>query len=252
VRKEITLIWLGKKLKMNPVKRLAVMILALAAAARNIRSVAGLNMKMILASKEKFLLDKAYDLLGISKDKLKIGVVNTAFQAVEDRNYIKYMEEYYTLMTSSGIDFKQFDIKGKTETEILEFFADRNVVQISGGNVFYLLKAVREIRFDLILKKFFKEGKCCVACSAGSYLMCPTVEVASWKIDKNRYGILDFTALAYVPFLIKCHFTDSQRAEIIERVETLTHPLRVLRDDQCFYIEDNQISFVGSGEETQL
>jgi|GEM_PF-1574154 len=72
-------------------------------------------MKIILASKEKFLLDKGYDLLGITRDKLKIGFINTAFQVVQDQDYIQYMEEYYALMTAAGIDFKQFDIAGKTE-----------------------------------------------------------------------------------------------------------------------------------------
>lgn len=209
-------------------------------------------MKLILASTEKFLLDKGYGLLGISRDELKIGIVDTAFKASEDQVYIKYIEEYYELMSSSGIDFKKFDIKGKTEKEILDFFVDRNVVQISGGNVFYLLKAVRETNFDLILKNLLDRGLCYVGCSSGSILMCPTVETGAWKVGRNRYGVLDFTALNYVPFLIKCHFNDSKRKEIIEKAKTLKYLLKVLRDDQCFYIENGKIMFVGNSKEVIL
>ncbi len=209
-------------------------------------------MKIILASKEKFLLDKGYDLLGIPRDELKIGFINTAFKTVEDQVYIQYMEEYYTLMTSSGIDFKQFDIKEKTEKEILGFFADRNVVQVSGGNPFYLLKAVRETKFDLILKKLLEDGLCYIGCSSGSYLMCPTIEVGSWKLDRNRYGIIDFTALNYVPFLIMCHFEDNKREKISEKVKALRHPLKVLKDDQCFYVEDGKVTFTGNSREVVL
>lgn len=209
-------------------------------------------MKIILASKEKFLLDKGYDLLGIDRKSLKIGFINTAFQVVEDQEYIKHMEEYHELMKSSEIDFKQFDIKGKTEEEIENFFSDRNVVQVSGGNPFYLLKAIREVRFDIILKKLLEKGLNYIGCSSGSYIMCPTVEVGAWKEDRNRYGLTDFSALNYVPFLIKCHFNDSQREEMIKRAGTLAYPLRVLKDDQCFILEDGKINFFGDSLEVSL
>jgi dipeptidase E len=217
---------------------------------KSTKSVVGNNnMKIILASKEKFLLDKAYDLLGIPRDKLKIGFINTALKVVENNVYIEYMEEYYALMSSSGIDFKQFDIEGKTEKEIFDFFADRNVVQVSGGNLFYLLKAVKETRFDLILKKFLENNLCYVGCSAGAYIMCPTIEVGGWKLDRNRHGLVDLTALSCVPFLIKCHFNDNQKEEIVERAKTLKYSLRVLKDDQCFYVENGEVLFTGNSEE---
>ena len=209
-------------------------------------------MKIILASKEKFLLEKGYGLLGIPRDQLRIGSVNTAFKVVEDLGYIEYMKEYFKLMDSSGIDFKQFDIEDKTEKEILDFFADRNVVQVNGGNLFYLSKAIRETGFDSILKKLLEKGLGYVGCSSGSYIMCPTIEVGGWKPGRNKHGVTDFTALNYIPFLIKCHFTDDQKEEMIERAKSLKYPLRVLKDDQCFLMEDNQVRFVGNGEEIVL
>jgi peptidase E len=209
-------------------------------------------MKIILASKEKFLLDKGYDLLGIPRDKLKIGFINTAFKVVEDQVYIEYMEEYYKLMESSGIDFKQFDIKGKTEQEIVDFFADRNVVQVSGGNPFYLLKTVKETKFDLILKQLLEKGLNYIGCSSGSYIMCPTIEVGSWKLGRNRHGLSDFAALNYVPFLIKCHFEDGQKEELAQKAKTLMYPLKVLKDDQCFYVENGEIRFIGNSDEIIL
>lgn len=209
-------------------------------------------MKIILASKEKFLLDKGYDLLGIDRKSLRIGFINTAFQVVEDGEYIKYIEEYHESMRLSGIDFEQFDIKGKTVVEIENFFADRNVIQVSGGNPFYLLKAIREAKFDIILKRLLEQGLNYIGCSSGSYIMYPTVEVGAWKEGRDRYGLTDFTALNYVPFLIKCHFTDSQREEMIKKARILEYPLRVLKDDQCFILEDGKINFFGDSLEVSL
>lgn len=82
--------------------------------------------------------------------------------------------------------------------------------------------------------------------------MCPTVETGAWKLGRNRFGVEDFTALNYVPFLIKCHFTDNKKDEIIEKAKTLEFPLKVLKDDQCFYIEDGKMTFVGNSEEVVL
>ena len=209
-------------------------------------------MKLILASKEKFLLEKGYDLLGISRENLKIGFINTAFKTVKDQEYIRYMDEYFELMEKSGIDFKQFDIEGKTEKEVLDFFSDKNAIQVCGGNIFYLLKAVRETNFDAILKKLLENGLNYIGCSSGSYLMCPTVEVGGWKLSRNKYGVIDFTGLNYVPFLIKCHYTDDKEEEVLEKIKSLKYPLRVLKDDQLFYIENGNIKFVGNSEEIIL
>lgn len=208
-------------------------------------------MKLILASKEKFLLEKGYDLLGITRENLKIGFINTAFKVVEDKEYIKYMGEYFELMKNSGIDFKQFDIEGKTKEEILDFFSNRNVIQVGGGNPFYLLKAVRESGFDDILKELLDSGLDYIGCSSGSYLMCPTVEIGGWKASRNRYGVTDFTALGYVPFLIKCHYTDDQKEKVLEKMQGLKYPLRVLRDSEAFVVENGQYAFIG-GTETKF
>jgi dipeptidase E len=206
-------------------------------------------MQMILASKEKFLLDKGYDLLGVPRKDLKIGLITTAFKVSEDKGFIQYIEEYYDLMRANNIDFKQFDIEGKTEEEILDFFSDRNIVQIIGGNVFYLLKIIRATKFDLILKKLLERGIPYIGCSGGAYIMCPTIEVGSWKAARNRYGLEDFTALNYVPFLIKCHFSDDQKEKIAEKAKTLQYPLRILKDDQCFYIKNGEMEFIGGDKE---
>jgi len=209
-------------------------------------------MKIILASKEKFLLDKGYSLLDIERKNLRIGFIDTALKAVKNEGYLKYMEEYFELMKDSDIDFQHFDINGKTEAEIMNFFADRNVIQVSGGNPFYLLKSVRETGFDAILGKLLGQGLNYIGCSSGSYIMCPTIEVGGWKKDRDRHGLTDFRALNYFPFLIKCHFTDDEKIEIMQKAKTLSLPLKVLKDDQCFLLEENKISFFGDSEEVIL
>jgi len=209
-------------------------------------------MKLLLASKEKFLIKKGYSLLNIPKDKLRIGYINTALKVVEDTEYLAYMKEYEEEMVKNNIYFERFDIKDKTEKEIREFFADKNVIQVSGGNPFYLLKTVYESGFDKILKDLLNDGLCYIGCSSGSYIMCPTVEVGGWKTSRNKHGVTDFTALGYVPFLIKCHYADDSKEKIIEKIKTLKYPLKLLTDDQGMLVDNGKYIFVGEGEEKTI
>ena len=209
-------------------------------------------MKLLLASKEKYLLEKGYSLLGIPNEDLKIGMINTALKNVKDQEYLKYMREYMELMNSSGINFKELDLDGKTEEEICNFFADRNVIQVNGGNPFFLLKKVRESKFDLILKELLEKGYVYIGCSSGSFLMTPTIEVGAWKVGRERFGVEDLTALNYVPFLLKCHYTDNKKEEILEKSKNLKYPLRLLKDDQAILVEDGNYKFVGNSEEVIL
>ncbi len=205
-------------------------------------------MKLLLASKEKFLIKKGYSLLNIPKDKLRIGYINTALKVVEDTEYLAYMKEYEEEMVKNNIYFERFDIKDKTEKEIREFFADKNVIQVSGGNPFYLLKTVYESGFDKILKDLLNDGLCYIGCSSGSYIMCPTIEVGGWKTSRNKHGVTDFTALGYIPFLIKCHYTDDSKEKIIEKIKTLKYPLKLLTDNQGILVDNGKYSFVGEGD----
>ena len=209
-------------------------------------------MKLILASKEKYLLEKGYDLLGISRENLKIGFINTGLKASNDEVYLKYMDEYFELMNKSGIIFSQFDLEGKSEKEIMDFFDDKNVIQVSGGSPFYLLKIVRETNFGLIFDKLLKNSKIYIGCSAGASLLSPTMEVGAWKLNRDKYGLTDFTALNYVPFLIKCHYTDDKKDEVLEKMKSLKYPLKVLKDDQLLFIENGNIKFIGNSEEVVL
>lgn len=209
------------------------------------------DMKLLLASKEKFLLQTGYDTLGIPRDKLRIAYITTALNVVDDQEYLSYMAEYDKEMLQSGIYFEKFDLVDKTETEIRDFLADKNVIQLSGGNPFYLLKVVREVGFANILKDYLAKGVIYIGCSAGAYLMCPTVEVGAWKVDRNRHGVTDFTALNYLPFLIKCHYHDGIKDQVEEKIKDLKYPLKILRDDQALLIEGGNYSVIG-GEEIIL
>jgi dipeptidase E len=207
-------------------------------------------MKIILGSDLSFLLKYGYDLTGIAKDEIKIGYVTTASKAARDQSFF---EEVKKTIRKNGYFFEEIDIEGKTKDQLLDFFKDKNIVHVEGGNTFYLLKAIRETGFAEILKELLNQGKVYIGTSAGAYIMCPTIEVADWGSDgKEKFGLTDFTGLNYVPFVLKAHYRDEVEKIVREKMSTLKYPLRILKDGQGILVEDDKSTFFGEDEETRL
>lgn len=206
-------------------------------------------MKLILASDLSFLLKYGYALTGIPKDQMKIGYVMTATKGTGK----PFNPKYKNITKDNGYFIEEIDIEGKTKEELKDFFKDKNIIHIEGGNTFYLLKAIRETGFGKILKKLLEEGKIYIGTSAGAYIMCPTIEVANWNDNgRDRFGITDFTALNYVPFVLKAHYEDEMKEKIKENIKTLKYPIRILRDGQGILVQGGNYSFVGNEEETKI
>jgi dipeptidase E len=209
-------------------------------------------MKLILGSDLTFLLKYGYNLTGIPKDQMRIGYINTASQGAGDFSQ-KVKDVIIPAIKNAGYYLEDIDILGKSEGELIEFFKDKNVIHVEGGNTFYLLKVIREIGFAEILRDLLNEGKIYIGTSAGSYVMCPSIEVSDWNDETvDRFGVSDFTALGYVPFVLKAHYKDETKDFIKEKMKSLKYPLRVLRDGEGLLVENGKVSFYGDGEELIL
>jgi dipeptidase E len=207
-------------------------------------------MKLILASDLSFLLKYGYNLTGIPKDRMKIGYITTASKGARDQSFFVNVKNG---IKENGYAFEEIDIEGKTKEELKNFFMDKNIIHMEGGNSFYLLRAIREAGFAEVLKELLEEGKIYIGTSSGAYIICPTIEVADWdETGKPRFGVTDFTALDYVPFLLKAHYKDEAEAAVKEKMRILKYPLRVLKDGQGILVEDGKDTFFGDEEETKI
>lgn len=191
-----------------------------------------------------------YALTGIPKDQIKIGYITTSAKGARDKSFF---ENVKNIIRDNGYDFEEVDIESKTKEELKSFFKDKNVIHMEGGNTFYLLRAIRETGFAEILKELLEEGKVYIGTSAGAYIACPSIDVANWdKTGKSRFGLTDFAALNYVPFVLKVHYTDEQEAKVKEGMQTLKYPIHILKDGQGMFCEEGICKFIGDGEEIKL
>lgn len=204
-------------------------------------------MKLILTSNYTFLLKYGYDLTGIPKEQMKIAHIITATKGKGAFN-----PKYKMIIEENGYKLDSFDIEGKTEEEIRNFLNDKNIIQMEGGSTFYLLKVIRETGFGKILKEQLEKGKVYIGTSAGAYIMCPTIEVSSWNENQDFFGVVDFTALNYVPFVLYAHYKDEEKEFVKNKIQTLKYPIHILRDEEGMFCEDGTCRFVAGREETKL
>jgi len=183
-------------------------------------------------------------------EQIKIGWITTASKGVKNLSYLK---RHKSKMEELGWNFEEVDIEGKTQDELKKLLSDKDAIHVDGGNTFYLLKAVRKTGFDKIIKELIDKGVIYIGSSAGSYIMCPTIEMSTWKTDtKPRYGLKDLTGLNYVSFLLSAHY-DPRNNEILKSaISNTKYPVRILTDEQAILVQNGKVELVGEGEEIKL
>ncbi len=160
-------------------------------------------------------------------------------------------------MLEVGLQVHDVDLTGKKEDELRNELKDKDAIYVQGGNPYYLLKYVYQSGFDKVVKELVAKGVLYVGVSAGSYIMCPTLEMAMWaREDRKRYGLTpNVKALGYVPFLLKVHYdakNQERNEKVKEEMKKSKYPVRILTDDQAILVQDGKASLVGKGEEIKL
>lgn len=207
-------------------------------------------MKLLLSSNGSFVIEKGLRLLFDDISKIKLAYITTAGKGSTDKTYIETHKE---MMMKEGYDFEELDVEGKNENELRELLKDKNAVYVEGGNTFYLLKAVRESGFDKVIKELIENGIPYIGSSAGSYIACPTIEMATWKPkQKDRFGVADFTSMDLVPFLVVAHYDPEFKDLLKDKISQTKYETKVLKDGQAILVEDDNYKLVGDGEEIKL
>jgi len=208
-------------------------------------------MSLLLSSNGAFAIDQIRKLVKKPANQIKIAWITTASKGgVLSQEYLKLHKEQ---MENIGYSFARIDIEARNEEQLKDIAQENDMIFIEGGNVFYLLRAIRQTGFDKILKKFIDEGKLYVGASAGAYIMCPTIEMGSWKHpERPRYELTDLTSLNYVPFLIFAHYLPEHKELIENKIKTTEFPLRVIQDNQGFLVDKGNVEFVGQGKEIKM
>jgi len=203
---------------------------------------------LLLMSSGKFITSKFAKVLPLKLNTAKIAYITTAAKGGHSR---KHIDDCIKRMKRAKYDFEEIDIEGKTKTELRKILKNKNIIFVAGGNTFYLLKAVRESGFEVVVKEALKKGAVYVGSSAGAYICCPTIEAAGWKArpDRNGYGLKNLKAMNLVPFLISAHYEPKHKKDIQKGIASTKYPVKILTDKQALFVDGKDVWLVGEGEE---
>lgn len=156
----------------------------------------------ILLSKNKEII-KQY-----LRENMKIGFIPTASELDEDR---WYMEEDREDLFKMGFEVIDIDISNESKEKILEKFNNVDVVFVAGGNSFYLLQQlkVKEVIQDLVE---FANNKIYIGSSAGSCILCPSIDYVQKLDNKSQAPLLDnCNAMNLVNFYVIPHYKSKDK-----------------------------------------
>ncbi len=125
----------------------------------------------------------------------KAALVVTADNEYKEKNY--HVERLTKELQMLGLSVECFDFDKQSPNEILDY----DVIELIGGNPYYLLQSIRGNQFHDVLA-FFAENKCIIGCSAGALVLTPSLDLIDlYTPEMNIVSLKDLTA---------CHFTDIQ------------------------------------------
>lgn len=203
-------------------------------------------MKLLLSSDGKTAIENLNLVCNKANKELKVAWIITATKTDENSNFL---DRDLQIFLDNEIRPNIYDIKSKSSDDFESDLAEFDVLFMEGGNTFYLLNAIRESKFDQYLSNWLK-SKPYVGVSAGTYVTCPTIEMATWKRpDRNMHGVQDLTGLGLVDFLITVHYKDEYAEFIRQGMVNSNKELKILKDGQALLVENSNITLIGDQQE---
>jgi dipeptidase E len=202
--------------------------------------------KLFLASAASITLDKVRKLLPDMPSNLNLAFVTTASDPYEDK---AWLYEDRDKLISMGFKVKDFDIKNKTQETLNQELNNVDVIFIAGGNIFYLLEKTLKSGFDKVVKQLIDKGVVYIGSSAGSVLLCPTIEYCKTFDDpKIAPNLKSYNGLGIVDFLIIPHY---EKEKYIQRQETVKNEwrnkgfnIKLITNNQAIIIDGKECEIV--------
>lgn len=143
-----------------------------------------------------------------------------------------YAEEY-------GAGFRHIDNSKKDAVAEKRKLLGSNILVISGGNPFTLLRNLRRSGLDKAIREFVEKPEFVLSgFSAGAMVLTPTIKTTTVKDrNKNLAGIKDLTGLGIVDFEVFAHHSNEWKKAIREYEKSTQNKVKKLTDDDYLVID---------------
>ena len=173
-------------------------------------------------------------------------VKNIAYIINAKTPYLKENPDYVPgakgMFIENGFKVRMIDLE---KADLKKDFNGMDAVYVMGGNSFYLLDSMKKSGFDKVIGALLDKGVIYIGESAGSYVACPTIEMAHWKHqDADIVGLKDLTALNLVPFLVTVHYKPSFASVVDKEIKKCKYDVKKLTDNDMLIINDDNVKKV--------
>lgn len=188
------------------------------------------------------------ELLDRDPQELKLAMIPTAGYPEIDKILLNEAKEG---LGKSGFQIEVIDLKVEDPNIVKSKLEKVDIINVGGGNTFFLLYWVRKSGLDKYLKELIDQGKIYMGVSAGSIIMGPNIELSGWKKgwDENVVNLKDPTGLNLVPFAVSPHFIEEDLFFLREKSKTVDYPIIAINDTQAVMVVGNKYKIVGKGKE---
>jgi len=202
--------------------------------------------KLFLASFACKTLDKIEPLLPDNPQNLTVAFIPTASDPYLDKEFVTVDRNK---LVELGFKVLDIDIKDKSEQELEVLLKDVDLIAVTGGNAYYLLYHAQKSGFLTVAKNLIDKGVIYIGSSAGSILVCPTIDTARLFDSASVVPDLqDYQGMNLVDFLIIPHF-DKPRylgrlQKTIEQWSKKKYNLFPLSDEQAIIIQGDEYTLI--------
>jgi dipeptidase E len=154
-------------------------------------------------------------------------------------NAERYIEEWQLISQRFNAQFKVVDNSVNSKAERRKLLSS-NIVVISGGNTFELLRNLRESCLDKIIEEFVEKPDFVLAgFSAGALVLTPSIDICNLpNFDENLVEVEEFSGLDIVDFEVFPHYDKlSQKPTLESYRKTSANSVRTITDEDYISID---------------
>ncbi len=196
---------------------------------------------LFLASYFAFVSDLLLPYLPKKPNKLRLAFIPTAADPYKIKPWFYGDKMKLKLMGFQMIDV---DIKNKTKEQLYDALKSVDAIFVSGGNTYYLLEKAQESGFLEVVKKLIERGVVYIGSSAGSALVCSTIEYVEDFDDRSITHLTSYKGMGLTDKLIYPHYGEEKyKAKfqtIMDRWIAKGFDALPLRNDQALVISENK------------
>ena len=130
-----------------------------------------------------------------------------------------YVDDGKEALQRAGLTIEELDISKAENKELLETINRNEIIYVSGGNSFFLLKELKRTGADNIIRDQVNSGKLFIGESAGAIVLSPNIEYIKDMDDYTTVeGLNSYDSLNMVDFYPLPHYKDFPFQECTEKI----------------------------------